>query len=117
MAAAFPGWEPAPGNPETFLLRAIVYRLVVPLAQLAADAGEEIFAAYGEQVVGLAPIPAAPATVTSTWTMIDDAGYTIDEDTLVSVATAGDERVGFRVVETVAVPPGSTATAAGGVLL
>ncbi len=40
MEEVFPGWEPAEGNPETFLIRAIAIRLIAPLAELAAEAGE-----------------------------------------------------------------------------
>lgn len=117
MAERFPGWEPAEGNPETFLIRALVYRLFVPLAELAADVPAEVFHRFGEEIVALAPDEAQAATVETTWTMIDDSGYTIPEGTQVDIAATGSEAVGFRVVEEVLVPNGSTATSAGEVLL
>jgi hypothetical protein len=117
MELAFPGWEPNPNNPEKWLIDSQVDRLVVPLSQLAADVAAELFHSYGEKIVGVQPIAAQSATVLSTWTMKDAAGYTIKAGTQVNVATSGDEGQGFRVVNTVNVPPASTETVAGEVLL
>jgi hypothetical protein len=117
MAEAFPGWEPSPGNPESFLIRAVVYRLVVPLVQLAADVPDEIAHRLGEEVFNLAPIAPTAATIATTWTFVDDAGYTIKAGTEVDIATAADEAKGFRVLNEVTVPPASTATDAGAVIL
>lgn len=117
MAAAFPGWEPSPGNPEVFLIRAIVYRLVMPLAEMAADVPAEIFGAFGRAIVNVPPIEATPATGSATVVMVNSAGYTLPAGTQVDFPTAGDTGVGFRVVSDVIVPPGSTSSAAGAVVL
>jgi hypothetical protein len=117
LAEKFPGWEPAAGNIETWLIRALVYRAVGPLAELAADAGAEIFQRFGEAIANVPVIEATPATVTSTWTMIDAAGYTIPAGTQVNIAASGDTQVGFQVVEEVEVMAGATVTDTGEVLL
>lgn len=117
MAAKFPGWEPAEGNPETWLIRSIVTRLIVPLAELAADVPAEIFYRFGQDVLNVQPVEAQPATVTSTWTVADSIGYAIPAGTEVDILISGTERVGFRVVNEVVIPAGSTQTAAGEVLL
>lgn len=117
MEARFPGWEPHPGSPEVWLVRAIVYRLVVPLAQLAADVPAEVFDKFGSEIVKVPRIEATPATVTSTWTVNDAAGYTIPAGTQVDIYSAGDTPIGFRVVSEVVIPPGEESTAAGEVLL
>lgn len=116
IALAFPGWEPAEGNLETFLVDnlAALYAEVVDLVSVV---GEEVFGEFGRTVAQLPPIAAASATVTSTWTMIDDSGYTISPGTLVGVQAAGDNIVAFEVVTEVVVAPGDTATAAGAVTL
>jgi hypothetical protein len=117
MAAAFPGWRPAPGNPETFLIRAVVYRLFAPLAQLAADVPDQIFDKIGTDLVKVQPIPAVAATVASTWTLKDNAGYTIPAGTQVDIAISGDVKIGFATVSDVVVAPGSAITAVGEVIL
>lgn len=117
MRTQFPDWEPNEGNPEVFLIRAIAVRMIQPLAELAADAGGEIFARYGELIANVTPHSAVAATIASTWKMVDSAGYTIPAGTQVDVATAGDEAIGFRVVSDVVVAPASSETAAGEVLL
>ena len=117
MEAQFAGWEPNPNNPETWLIDAMVDRLMVPLAQMAADVAAEIFYEYGTQIVKVLPIEATPATVKSTWTMVDKAGYTIKAGTQVSVSVSGNASVGFRVLNEVTVPKESLATEAGQVVL
>lgn len=117
MEEAFPGWEPNPNNPETWLIEGMVDRLTIPLAQMTADVAAEIFNAFGEQIVKVLPIEATPATVKSTWTMVDKKGYAIKVGTQVNVPTSGNTGEGFRVVNEVVVPKESLSTEAGGVLL
>jgi len=109
------GWKPNLGQPEVILIQAIVYRLVAPLAQLAAESGEELFNQWGRKIVGLTPQAAQSATVKSKWTARDTAGYELPAGTQVNVERTGSESVGFIVVNTVIIPPGSKV--AEGVLL
>ncbi|HXS32240.1 MAG TPA: baseplate J/gp47 family protein [Solirubrobacterales bacterium] len=116
LEAAFEGWEPAEGNLETFLIKAFA-RIASTNREQAARISKEAFKRFGESVVNVPPVQAAPATVPSTWTMIDNAGYTIPVGTLVTIAAAGDEIFSFRTIEDVEVEAGKTATAAGEVVL
>lgn len=117
METLVEGWEPSPGNIETFIFLAVAYRLIQPLAELAADVPDEIFYAYGQKVVNVQPHLATYATAGSTWTVKDTAGYTIPAGTQVEVLVSGDESVGFVVVFDVVILPGASKTAAGEVLL
>jgi hypothetical protein len=117
MEERFPGWQPNPNSPEVALIDELVDRLCVPLGQLAADVAAEIFYRYGEQIVKVLPIVATPATVKSTWKMVDAAGYEIKAGTQVNVPTSGNTGEGFRVVATVKVPAASSETEEGEVLL
>jgi hypothetical protein len=117
MEERFPGWVPNDNNPEKWLIDTMVDRLMVPLGQLAADVAAELFYSYGEKIVNVQPIAATPATVKSTWTMIDAKGYEIKAGTQVNVPTSGNTGEGFRVVNAVAVPAASTTTEEGEVLL
>lgn len=117
MEERFPGWEPNPNSPEVALIDEMVDRLFVPLGQLAADVAAEIFHRYGEKIVQVLPIAATPATVKSTWVMVDAAGYMIKAGTQVNVSTSGNTGEGFRVVNAVNVPAMSSETEPGEVLL
>lgn len=117
MEEKFPGWRPKPGKPETRLIDSMSDRLHVPLGQLAADAAAELFYSFGEKIAGVQPIGAVAATVKSTWTVKDNAGYEIPAGTQVKVAKTGDTSEGFRVVNTIVIPKGDDATDEGAVVL
>lgn len=117
MEAQIEGWAPSLGEYEVILAQAIVYRLIVPLVQLAATVPATIFDAFGRQIVSVTKQEALRATVQSTWAVADDAGYTIRAGTQVDVLRTGDERFGFLVTDDVVIPPGSEATAEGEVTL
>lgn len=113
---AFGDWEPAEGNIETFLTKAFA-RIASSNREQAARISKAALKRFGESIAEVPPVQAAPATVASTWTTIDSAGYTIPAGTLVTIAAAGDETFGFRTVADVAVEAGKSATAAGAVTL
>jgi hypothetical protein len=116
LSAEFPGWVPAAGNLETFMIKALA-QIAADLADVAGAVPAAIFAEFGRKIVNVPQLLAAPALATSTWTMVDDAGYTIPQGTLVSIAATGDELYAFAVAFDVMVPAGSTATDAGEVVL
>lgn len=116
MATAFPGWSASTGNLDYWLLQ-IVARLAATVYAQEGYVSEEIFSRFGEEIIGVAPIAATSATVDSTWTAVDNAGYTIPAGTTVSIAATGSETYAFRVTEQVDIPAGSTATSAGEVTL
>jgi hypothetical protein len=117
MEAQLEGWDSNLGEYEMILLQAIVWRLVWPFIQLAARVDATIFNEWGRQIVNVVPQEAQKATVLSTWTVRDALGYTIKAGTQVDIARSGDERVGFIVVADVEIPPGSTSTKVGEVIL
>lgn len=111
IQAYFPDWTPAEGNLD--------YRLLAWIAQeasiertMAAETADAIFRYFGT-LASLPPEDPTPATVTSTWTMIDDAGYTIEAGTQVQIDGLDGEPLAFQVVSDVTVLGGDTATAAG----
>lgn len=116
LQVSFPGWEPSAGDLEVFMVKALS-QMAADLAEIAVKVPPEIFRQYGELIVNVPSLLSAPATVESTWTMVDDAGYTIPAGTLVGIPLAGDELVAFEVVYDVTVAVGDTATAGGEVLL
>lgn len=115
LAANIPGWEPAEANLDTLLIEADAQETAVDRA-LLVEVSTEIFRYIGS-VFGVEPLDATPATVTSTWTMVDSAGYTIPAGTQVALEAPDGSTVGFRTTAEVTIPNGSSATAAGGVTL
>lgn len=103
----FPGWEPALPNLETWLIEGLA-EMTSDLMDLAVAVPEEIMKEYGRTIVSIPPIEAAPATVTSTWTAVDNAGYTIPAGTQVLIEETGNVKHAFEVVEETDIDPGDT---------
>ena len=111
-----PAWVENDANLDTWIMQ-IVSSQAADLRTLASDVPDTIFRYFGSSLIGLAPIDATQARADSTWTMVDNAGYTIPDGTFVTLRNDAGEDVAFQTVGDVIVPPGSVATAAGGVLL
>lgn len=94
-------------HPLVALLEAVAYRNAETRV-MTADVGEAIYRTHGRKVYGVTPIDDEPATAETTWTAVDDAGYTIPAGTVVVYATAGDRKIAFATVEETVIPPGST---------
>jgi hypothetical protein len=116
LQVRWPGWEPNDGNLDVWLLRANALE-AAELREIASSVPTSIFRYFGAYLANLPPVDEAPAITTSTWTMIDDQGYTIEIGTQVGIRAAGDELIPFETMNTVAIPPGQTATAVGAIQL
>lgn len=73
-----------------------------------ADIARAAFRDSGLKIDGLAYISEAKATIESTWTMVDDAGYTIPSGSRVVYPVSGTDRVAFETTAAVTVDPGDT---------
>jgi hypothetical protein len=107
LRAVMPGWEPADGNLEVWILQAVA-RQVAELTAVAADVPAAIFRQFGTQLVGLAPQSGARATLTSFWTARDNLGYTIPAGTQVAHRITGDDLIVFEVAADTTITPGAT---------
>lgn len=116
FAAFIPGWVPREGHIEVWLIE-VMARMAAEAAFVAAKVPQAIFRTFGKTLIGLLPIDAAPAEVSSTWVMADAAGYTVPAGTVVAFRAAGDVLIPFVTVNDVIVSAGSTTTLAGSVLL
>jgi hypothetical protein len=104
LEAKFEGWAPAEGNLEVWLIKAFS-RVAASVFDMASLMSKEAFKKFGEAIVNVPPVLAAPAFVESTWTMIDAAGYTIPAGTQVEIEASGDRHVGFATTEEIVVAP------------
>lgn len=114
LSTAIPNWTPAEGNLDVWLIRAIA-RVAGEVQEMASAVPTTIFRYAGNNLFGITPIDAVSATGATTWTMRDNAGYTIPDGTLVGVRLSGDVIIPFQTVGDVIVPNGSTVTSTGGV--
>lgn len=113
LSELIPGWTPADGDVETHLADCFAQE-IADLGLQISDVTRAIFRAWGP-LIGVPPVEATAAQADTTWTAVDDAGYTIQAGTLVGARVAGDELVAFSVDVDVVIPPGQTSTAPGAV--
>lgn len=111
-----PDWEPADGNLDYWIVQAVSSE-AAEVADVASAVPEAIFRVFGSDLMGLPPIEESNAFTFTTWTMRDNRGYTVPDGTQVAIRTAGDQALAFVTEGDVIVPPGSTVTAAGAVMI
>lgn len=116
LAARLAGWTPIPTEPDTVILEE-VGAMAADVRDVASEVMTDIYRYFGASLASLPPVAEAQATVQSTWTAPNNAGYTIQAGWRVGIPAAGDELIEFEVQSSVVIAPGNTATAAGGVTL
>ena len=108
LQGQIPGWEPANGNLESWMIEALAL-IAGELRTLVGQVPDDIFMFYGSTVLGLPPYPAVAATALTTWEAVDTQGYTINAGTVVAItppnATTG---YGFAVVADTTIPAGQS---------
>jgi hypothetical protein len=108
VEAALEGWQPAEGDLLTWANKTFS-RIGASVFGQAATMERGAFKRFGEAIVSVPPVQAAPATVESIWELVDNkGGYEIEDGATVTVEASGARAVGFKVVGTVVVPIGST---------
>jgi hypothetical protein len=107
LAERVPGWQAHDGNLETWLTEAWA-ESASEIRALCKDVPASIFMTYGENVLGIAPQLALPATGLATFTAIDDQGYTLDASSTFGLNRAGDDVVAFQTTQAAEIPPDST---------
>jgi uncharacterized phage protein gp47/JayE len=114
ISTRFPNWMPHDGNLVSWVTQ-VLLNMVANGQDIASATALSIFRYFGQTVIGLQPVDAVAATTATTWTMQDDAGYTIPAGTQVAFATAGDNLVPFVTTDEVTVAPGNVSTPVGAV--
>jgi uncharacterized phage protein gp47/JayE len=117
LAQSMPEWVPRDGHLEVWLLEALS-QMVAEAATVAASVPLSIFQYFGQSLVGVPPLPGAAATLTSTWTLSDNAGHVIPAGTRVAyLPTNRSPAVIYTVASDTTIPAGSSASTVGGVPL
>jgi uncharacterized phage protein gp47/JayE len=108
-----PGWQPASGNLDVWILMAIS-ATAAESREVVSTVSKSIFRWYGNSLVNIPPVDAAPAYATTTWTVVDANGYFIPGGTQVGISDPDTgEVIPFETQADYTVPPGVTMTPAG----
>jgi uncharacterized phage protein gp47/JayE len=107
MEAVVPGWTPADGQLDVWLLQSIS-SAASELKEIASAVPSSIFRWFGATLLQLPPNDATIATTTVRFDVQDNLGYTIPDGTQVSIDRTGDDTVAFSVVGDWVIFPGST---------
>jgi hypothetical protein len=116
LMQAIPGWTPQEGHLEVWMIE-VLARMEAETRDVASRVPVSIFRYFGKSLMGIPAVDAARASVETTWTVVDGAGYTIPAGAVVAYPVAGDRQVYFEVSADVVVSPGSTSSADGEVVL
>lgn len=107
MRAQFPGWEPSDAQLDSWILD-VVADFGAMLASLAVRAAAAIYERHGLVVYGVAPVAAARASTSVTFTMADGAGYTVPAGTKVAIGDGAGGTVAFELLEALTVTAPAT---------
>ena len=105
--AQLPGWIPRESHLEVILLEQFA-AMTAEAANVAAAVPQSIFAYYGA-LLGILPNTGSAATALTTWTMVDDKGYTVPRGTTVGYQVLGNQLYTFTTQTAFTVPVGFTA--------
>jgi hypothetical protein len=101
-----PGWQLQPGSLADLIIEAVC-SVAAPQADVAAQKLISDFRYFGT-LVDLPPIDAVPATAVGTFTVKDNAGYTIPAGSVIGVADASGALQGFDLTADLVIPALST---------
>lgn len=107
IQAVYVEWEPHEGNLEVILINAVA-NMIAELRETASDVPAQIFAYLGSSILGIPRQDAVEATAMTTWTMKDNAGYTVEQGTLIGIPVSGSEVQPFEVIADFTVAAGDT---------
>lgn len=111
-----PGWLPYEGQLEAWLVEACA-QMVAAYAQVAAQVPISIFEYLGALLFNLPPNAGTASQAPTTWTMVDDQGYTVPAGTVVGFQTNGNTYTLFQTTADFSVATGSTETSPGAVVV
>lgn len=106
-----PSWEPSEGGLATWVLEAAGGE-GADIGTLASQVDLAIFKTLGEQLIGIPPKSATPATSTVIITAIDTAGYTFVAGMQMGIRDTQGNLIAFKLANDVTIAPGSSVSAA-----
>ena len=116
LEAVFSGWDRSRGDAMSQMVAAHA-RLCAAENETASEMSYEALRWLALWVDGLAPGLATSAQTTATVVAVDNLGYTVRDGDRFEIATSGDEGQVFVAVGDTTIPPLSTSTGVGEVVL
>jgi hypothetical protein len=110
LATLVPGWEPADGNLDVWILQTIG-NIAADLSEIARDVPDDIFRYFGSSILGITPKTSTFAYFEATWSALDTAGYLIPAGTTVAVKNDQGDLSAFQTVDDYSIPAGQTSLA------
>lgn len=110
-----PGWIPRESHIEVLLLEQFA-AMCAESATVSAQVPQAIFSYFGS-LIGITPEQGFLASAQTTWTMVDNHGYTVPAGAVVGYQVLGNQLYLFQTVSPFTVPAGSLQTAPGAVLI
>ena len=107
----YPNWEPDEASVVSILL-SVSATLAYEQLYAVSQQFDNIYVDFGEELYGIPFLEPTFATAATTWVASDTVGHTVPAGTQVLIGG-----VGFTVDVDVAIPPGSTSTAEGEVIV
>lgn len=109
LEARFEGWRPAEGHPLTWASKAFARIGALLYGQFGLSL-TAMFKRFGESLIGVPPITAAPAVADSTWTVSEASAVprTIPAGTQVKIPGPDEKPLGFRTLAAVTVAAEAT---------
>lgn len=114
IQSRWPDWTPNDGNLEVWLIEAFA-RIASENGDMAAQVSMGVMKTYGDTIIGVPVESGVQAIANTTWTMIDDSGYTIPAGTKIGVLNSDGDLIAFSTQEDYTLPEGSTSTPDGDV--
>lgn len=101
----FPDWEPSEGQLEVWIIKGLS-TAVSQLFDVTTEVAAEVFAYFGQSIIGVPRKESIAATADTTWTLIDELSHVIPEGTLVGIAN-GLDSVTFETIEEITATDGT----------
>jgi len=107
LALKIPGWVPAEGNLDVWMIEAFGNE-AADIQTLSSEVPKSLFRYMGSKLFSIQPIDAISATCNTTWTMIDNLGHTVPAGTQCSILDGNGNSVPFTVMFDLIIPGGQT---------
>lgn len=116
IKARSPQWLENDASLDTWIIQAFS-TLASDLTELVSDVPDDIFRFFGTTLLAFPPQDSTQSTVFTTWTVIDNLGYTIPAGTQVSIRDSAGNQYAFETLVDIVIPAGNLSTAVGEVEL
>lgn len=107
LTAVIPGWTPNVPNLDVWIIQALA-AIAAESRDVASQVPTSIFRWFGAYLAGVQPVDASAASVYAVFTALDNKGYTIPANTVVSIQASGSDSAAFQTIQDETIATGLT---------